>query len=66
MVQPTVLPFKLEATDDRITAHAGLVLLGEFLKSIRFSAAIDRAFPVPGSGAGYGASSYVLRCSVPS
>jgi hypothetical protein len=27
----TVLPFKLEATDEQLTAHGGLALFGEFL-----------------------------------
>gem|GEM_PF-2505075 len=30
MIKQTVLPFKLERTNDLITSHAGLALLGEF------------------------------------
>ncbi len=60
MVRQCVLPFKLEATDDTMTAQAGLVLFGEFLRSLGLSREIDRAFGAPGSGAGYPASSYVL------
>ena len=33
MIRQTVLPFKLEMTNDLITSHAGLVLLGEFAVS---------------------------------
>ena len=60
MVRQCVLPFKLEATDDTMTAQAGLVLFGEFLRSLGLSREIDRAFGAPGSGAGYPASAYVL------
>ena len=52
MVRQTVLPFKLEATDDTITAHAGLVVFGEFLHSLNLAKEIDRTFGKPGSGAG--------------
>ena len=60
MVRQTVLPFKLEATDDTITAQVGLVVFGEFLHSLNLPKEIDRMFGKPGSGAGYRASSYVL------
>ena len=60
MVRQTVLPFKLESTDDTITAQAGLVVFGEFLHSLNLAKEIDRAFGKPGSGAGYRASSYGL------
>jgi hypothetical protein len=30
----TVLPFKLAATGESMTAHAGLALFGEFLKAM--------------------------------
>ena len=60
MVRQTVFPFKLEATDDMMTAQAGLVVFGEFLRSLNLAREIDRAFGKPGSGAGYRASSSVL------
>ena len=60
MIRQTVLPFKLEATDDTMTAQAGLVVFGEFLRSLNLAKEINRAFGKPGSGAGYPASSYVL------
>ncbi len=53
MVRQYVLPFKLEATNDTTTSQAGLVLFGEFLHSLDLKAEIDRAFGIPGSGAGY-------------
>ncbi len=60
MLKQTVLPFKLETTNDTLTSQAGLVLFGEFLYSLNLKKEIDRAFGMPGSGAGYPASSYVL------
>jgi hypothetical protein len=44
----TVLPFKLEATGDTITAPAGLVVFGEFLHSLNLAKEIDRMFGKPG------------------
>jgi len=55
----TVLPFKLEVTGEEITAHAGLVLFGEFLDGVRLNVVVDREMPRPGSGAGYRASAFV-------
>jgi hypothetical protein len=60
MIAQTVLPFKLEITDDEITAHAGLAVFGEFLRALDVPGLIDRALPGPGSGAGYAASAHVL------
>ncbi|EQD23927.1 MAG: hypothetical protein D084_Lepto4C00665G0003 [Leptospirillum sp. Group IV 'UBA BS'] len=60
MVRQHVLPFKLESTNDTMTSQAGLVLFGEFLHSLDLKREIDRAFGIPGSGAGYPASAYVL------
>jgi hypothetical protein len=60
MIEQTVLPFKLEETKDLITAHAGLVLLGEFAVGLGLLKALDKDLPSPGSGAGYRASEHVL------
>ena len=60
MVRQHVLPFKLEATNDTMTSQSGLVLFGEFLRSLDIKREIDRAFGTPGSGAGYPASAYVI------
>ena len=60
MIKQTVLPFKLEQTNDLITAHAGLALLGEFAVGLGLADALDREMPKPGSGAGYLASEHVL------
>lgn len=55
----TVLPFKLEATDESLTANAGLVLFGEFVGGLGFSRWLEQDMPKPGSGRGYAAQAYV-------
>jgi len=60
MIQQTVLPFKLEITNDLITSHAGLALLGEFAVGLGLPEMIDHELPLPGSGAGYRASEHVI------
>ncbi len=48
-----VLPFKLESTTDTITAHAGLVMFGEFIHAMGLSMLINDELPKPGSPRGY-------------
>lgn len=60
MLAQTVLPFKLETTDETLTAHAGLSLVGEFAHAIGLKRWVEQVFPVPGSAVGYGAWDYVL------
>jgi hypothetical protein len=60
MMPQSVLPFKLEITSDEITPHAGLAVVGEFLRAMGVRGLIDRALPGPGSGAGYVASEHVV------
>jgi len=55
----TVLPFKLEATDEKLTANAGLALFGEFVGGLGFSRWLAQEMPKPGSGRGYVADAYV-------
>lgn len=59
MMAQTVLPFKLEVTEETITAHAGLCLFGEFLHGLGVNACVDRNLPRPGSAAGYLASAFI-------
>ncbi len=56
----TVLPFKLAATDESLTAHGGLALFGEYLEAMAVAGLIDHELPAPGSAAGYAPSSHVL------
>ena len=55
----TVLPFKLEATEEMLTANAGLALFGEFIRGLGLQRWLAQEMPKPGSGRGYEASLYV-------
>lgn len=55
----TVLPFKLEATEELLTANAGLALFGEFVRGLGLSRWLAQEMPRPGSGRGYEADAYV-------
>ena len=55
----TVLSFKLKATKEQLTANAGLALFGEFIRGQGFYRWIETTMPVPGSGRGYAASTYL-------
>lgn len=55
----TVLPFKLEATEERLTANAGLALFGEFIRWLGLGRRLTQEMPKPGSGRGYEANAYV-------
>jgi|SRR3990172_3640911 len=52
MTQQTVLPFKLEMTDEVLTPRAGLALVGEYLHGLGLHRALARELPEPGSGRG--------------
>jgi Transposase DDE domain group 1 len=56
----TVLPFKLAATDESLTAHGGLALFGEYLRAMGVCSLIDHELPGPGSAPGYRPSAHVL------
>jgi hypothetical protein len=48
----TVLPFKLAASGESLTAHAGLVLFGEYLRAMACGQKIKtagktRGYPIP-------------------
>jgi hypothetical protein len=53
MIAQTILPFKLDTTQDSITAQAGLVLFGEFVIGLNLKHLCARYLPAPGSAAGY-------------
>ena len=59
MIAQTVLPFKLAATDESLTAHAGLALFGEYLTAMGLASLIDQELPAPGSAMGYKPSAFV-------
>src|ERR1035437_3753335 len=56
----TVLPFKLAASDESLTAHGGLALLGEYLRAMSMRGLMNHELPGPGSAAGYDPSAHVL------
>jgi hypothetical protein len=58
MVSQTVLPFKLESTQDTLTAQAGLVLFGEYLHAVGLPRHFDRELPGPSNPMGYPPSLY--------
>lgn len=60
MIRQTVLPFKIEKTEDTITPHGGLALLGEFAVGTGLLQAIDTHVPKPGSSVGYAPSEYIF------
>jgi len=58
-VAQTVLPFKLEATEEVLTANAGLALFGEFARGVGLNRWLGQEMPKPGSGRGFAATAYV-------
>lgn len=61
MVRQSVVPFKLERTDETLTAHGGLALLAEFNHGLGVCGLTDRYLPGPGSNRGYAPSVFVDR-----
>jgi len=53
MIRQTVLPFKLERTDEALTAHGGLALMAEYTRALGLRALVARYLPRPGSHRGY-------------
>ncbi len=58
MATQTVLPFKLAATDESLTAQAGLALFGEYYAAMGIGYLVDHELPKPGSAAGYDPSAF--------
>ena len=61
MVRQTVFGFKLERTEEPVTAHGGLALLAEFNHGLGLCGLVDRYLPGPGSNRGYAPSVFVDR-----
>lgn len=59
MIRQTVFGFKLEKTEEQLTAHGGLALLAEYNHGIGLRTLADRHLPGPGSNRGYAASAFV-------
>jgi hypothetical protein len=61
MVRQTVFGFKLERTEEPLTAHGGLALVAEFNHGLGLCGLVDRYLPRPGSNRGYAPSVFVDR-----
>lgn len=61
MGRQTVFGFKLERTEETLTAHGGLALLAEFNHGLGVCGLTDRYLPGPGSNRGYAPSVFVDR-----
>src|SRR4030065_1010060 len=59
MIQQTIFSYKIEATKERLTAHGGLALMGEFNHGIGLRELTDQYLPGPGSNRGFEASEVV-------
>jgi len=55
----TVLPFNVEATEEMLTANAGLALFGEFTQGLSLHRWLAQEMPPPGSRRGYEAGTFV-------
>lgn len=58
--QHRTLNFSLAATDNRLTAQTGLIVLGGFYDRLGLSQWINLDLPLPGSGRGYPPNAFVL------
>jgi len=59
MIRQTVLDFKMESTQEHLTAHGGLALLAEFNHGLGLRQLVDRCLPAPGSNRGYAPFAFV-------
>ncbi len=59
MIRQTVLPFKLDRTDETLTAHGGLALLAEYTHALGLRSLVARYLPRPGSNRGYAPAVFV-------
>jgi len=58
-LQQTLLPIKLEQSEERLTSLAGLIVVEELARAKGLWRRVDELFPKPGSGRGYRASATV-------
>lgn len=59
MIRQTVLGFKIERTEEELTAHGGLALMAEYSHGLGLRRLVDRYLPEPGSHRGYAPSVFV-------
>ncbi len=58
-IRQTVLGFKIESTEEQLTAHGGLALLAEYNHGLGLRQLSDQHLPAPGSNRGYAPSALV-------
>lgn len=59
MIRQTVLGFKIENTQEELTAHGGLALMAEYNHGMGLRGLANRHLPAAGSNRGYNASVFV-------
>lgn len=59
MIRQTIFGFKLEKTDETLTAHGGLAFFGEYNRGMGLRELVNKHLPAPGSNRGYAPSTYV-------
>ena len=64
MIRQRVMAFKLERTEEKVTARSGLVLYGEFMGAMGVESLIERHMPKPGSGRGFEPIRYIKSLSL--
>jgi hypothetical protein len=64
MIRQTVMAFKLERTEEKVTARSGLVLYGEFMEAMGVDLLIERHLPKPCSGRGFEPIRYIKPLSM--
>jgi hypothetical protein len=55
-----MLEFKIEKSEEKITSHAGLILLAEYYEYIGLDKLVNMCLPKPGSDIGYMPNNFVL------
>jgi hypothetical protein len=64
MIRQTVMPFKLERAEEKVTARSRLVLYGEFMGAMGVDSLIERHMPKPFSGRGFEPIRYIRALSM--
>ncbi len=62
MIRETILPFKLETTNSKLTSRAGLVLVAEAAIAAGLPEAFEVEFPAPGSNRGFSPWEFARAC----
>ena len=60
MVAQTRLPFKIEKTQEDLTAHAGLAVAHEFNLSVGMASLLNKHLPPPGSNRGHKPAEWIM------